>query len=147
MYPIQNDPKKLKLWHEYPSETYQQELSKDYQHDRVQEVFKDVGIPVLWTKVASAMERFKSRENWSYDCLLVLGKCLSSSVLISRSILFVFRIRTQIPRIRVMLLGKAIERLMQYYSVNTWAIITSFSRLASRLRASKKRPQLVLQGQ
>ena len=36
----------------------QQELSNEYQHDRVQMVFKRGCIPVLWTKVALTLEGF-----------------------------------------------------------------------------------------
>ena len=44
------------LAHGYSSESTQRELSNEYQHDRVQMVFKDLCIFVLWTKVASALE-------------------------------------------------------------------------------------------
>ena len=44
------------LAHAYSSESTQRELSNEYQHDRVQMVFKDLCILVLWTKVASALE-------------------------------------------------------------------------------------------
>ena len=40
----------------YSSESTQQELSNTYQHDRVSMVFKDFGVLVLWTNVASALE-------------------------------------------------------------------------------------------
>ena len=40
----------------YSSESTQQELSNEYQHDRVSMVFKDFSILVLWTNVASALE-------------------------------------------------------------------------------------------
>ena len=40
----------------YSSESTQQELSNEYQHDRVQMFFKNLCIPVLWMKVASAFE-------------------------------------------------------------------------------------------
>ena len=52
------------LAHVYSSESAQQELSNEYQHDRVQIVFKNLCILVLWAKVASASEglRFFSRE-------------------------------------------------------------------------------------
>ena len=39
----------------YSSESTQQELSNEYQYDRV-EVFKDSFVLVLWTKVALAFE-------------------------------------------------------------------------------------------
>ena len=38
------------------SESTQQELSNEYQHDRVWMVFKNCWILVLWTKVGSALE-------------------------------------------------------------------------------------------
>ena len=40
----------------YSSESTQRELSNEYQHDRVEMVFKNLSILVLWTKVASALE-------------------------------------------------------------------------------------------
>ena len=40
----------------YSSESAQQELSNEYQHDRVKIVFRNVCILVLWTNVASALE-------------------------------------------------------------------------------------------
>ena len=43
----------------YSSESTLRELSNEYQHDRVQMVFKDFCILVLWTKVTSASEGLK----------------------------------------------------------------------------------------
>ena len=40
----------------YSSESAQQELSNEYQHDRVSMVFKDFSVLVLWTNVVSALE-------------------------------------------------------------------------------------------
>ena len=40
----------------YSSESTQQELSNEYQHDRVWVVFKHFCVLVLWTKVATALE-------------------------------------------------------------------------------------------
>ena len=40
------------LAHGYSSESAQQKLSNEYQHDMVQRVFEDVCIIMLWTKVA-----------------------------------------------------------------------------------------------
>ena len=40
----------------YSSESTQQELSNEYQHDRVSMVFQESCILVLWTKVVSALE-------------------------------------------------------------------------------------------
>ena len=44
------------LAHGYSSESTQQELSNEYQHDRVQMAFKNLCILVLWLKVALALE-------------------------------------------------------------------------------------------
>ena len=38
------------------SESSQQELSNEYQHDRVKMIFNNLCVFVLWTKVASALE-------------------------------------------------------------------------------------------
>ena len=40
----------------YSSESTPRELSNEYQHDRVEMVFKNICIPVLWKKVASALK-------------------------------------------------------------------------------------------
>ena len=40
----------------YSSESTQRELSNEYQYDRVQMVFKNICVLVLWMKVASALE-------------------------------------------------------------------------------------------
>ena len=40
----------------YSCESTQWELSNEYQHDRVWLVFRNIGVIVLWTKVASALE-------------------------------------------------------------------------------------------
>ena len=40
----------------YSSESTQRELSNEYQHDRVQMVFRKLSIFVLWMKVDSALE-------------------------------------------------------------------------------------------
>ena len=47
------------LEHGYSSERTPQELSNEYQHDRVKMVLKNLCILVLWTKVASALEGLK----------------------------------------------------------------------------------------
>ena len=44
------------LAHGYSTESIQQELSNEYQHDRVEMVFKNLYILVLWAKVALALE-------------------------------------------------------------------------------------------
>ena len=40
----------------YSFESTHQELSNEYQHDRVQRIFQNLCIHVLWTKVTSALE-------------------------------------------------------------------------------------------
>ena len=50
------------LAHGYSSESAQSELSNEYQHDRVQMVFKNLCVLVLWTKVAPAYEGL--RDTW-----------------------------------------------------------------------------------
>ena len=40
----------------YSSEIAQRKLSNEYQHDRVETVFKGLCVPVLWTNVASALD-------------------------------------------------------------------------------------------
>ena len=51
--------KKLKmtetLANEYSSDMTQQELSNEYQHDRVKMIFKKLCVLVLWMKIASAL--------------------------------------------------------------------------------------------
>ena len=44
------------LAHGHSFESTQQELSNEYQHDRVKMVFKSLCVLVLWAKVASALE-------------------------------------------------------------------------------------------
>ena len=43
----------------YSFESTQRELSNEYQHDRVQIVFKNLCLLELWMKVASALEGLK----------------------------------------------------------------------------------------
>ena len=45
------------LAHWYSSESTQQELSNEYQHDSIEKIFKNLCVLVLWMKVASALER------------------------------------------------------------------------------------------
>ena len=40
----------------------QKEISNEYQHDRVEMVFKNLCVLVLWTKVASALEGLSHKE-------------------------------------------------------------------------------------
>ena len=55
--PIQNDAKKPEtLALGYSSESTQQELSNEYQHEMVYMGFKNLCVLVLLTKVASALE-------------------------------------------------------------------------------------------
>ena len=58
--PLRNDAKTWKkaepLANRYSTESTKGELSNEYQHDRVQMVFKNLCIRVLWTKVYSALE-------------------------------------------------------------------------------------------
>ena len=44
------------LAHGYSSESTQRELSNKCQHDRVEKVFKNPYVLVLWAKVATALE-------------------------------------------------------------------------------------------
>ena len=46
--------------HGYSSESTQQELSNEYQHDRVKMFFKNLCAFVTWKKVASALEGLTS---------------------------------------------------------------------------------------
>ena len=48
----------------YSSESAQRELSNEYQHSRVSMVFKNLCIPVLRAKVASALEGLKMYSHW-----------------------------------------------------------------------------------
>ena len=49
----------------YSSERTHRELSNEYQHDRVEMVFKNLCISVLWTKVALAFEGIPNRYQYS----------------------------------------------------------------------------------
>ena len=51
------------LEHGYSSERSQQELSNEYQHDRVKMFFKNLCIRVLWMKVALALKGLNIRRN------------------------------------------------------------------------------------
>ena len=55
------------------SESTQQELSYEYQHDRVEAVLKNICTLCFWTKVASALEGLKGRGDMTRDliCRLV----------------------------------------------------------------------------
>ena len=46
----------------YSYESTRGELSKEYQHDRVSMVFKDICVPLLWRKVASALEQTDNKQ-------------------------------------------------------------------------------------
>ena len=63
--PIQNDEKKLQkmtetLAHVYSSESTQQEISNEYQHDRVLAVCKNLCFIVFWMTVAAALEGLRN---------------------------------------------------------------------------------------
>ena len=63
----------------YSFESTHQELSNEYQHDRVSIVFKDFCILVLWTKVTSALEGLRDgylQCRWFHFCT----KCVGSPV-------------------------------------------------------------------
>ena len=47
----------------YSYESTRQELSNEYQHDRVSMVFENICVLVLWMKLASALEGL------NYSCL------------------------------------------------------------------------------
>ena len=52
----------------YSSESTQQELSNEYQHNKVSMVLKNLCIFVLWTKVALALEGITiQQEQWVYS--------------------------------------------------------------------------------
>ena len=44
----------------YSSESAQQELSNEYQHDRVEMIFQNICVLVLWIKIASVLEGLKA---------------------------------------------------------------------------------------
>ena len=54
--------KLLKPWHMGTHMSAQRELFNEYQHDRVQMVFRNICVLVLWTKVASALEGLNNSE-------------------------------------------------------------------------------------
>ena len=56
----------------YSFERTQRELSNEYQHVRVYMVFKNLGVLVIWTKVASALEGLDSSEVVVLGCLIIL---------------------------------------------------------------------------
>ena len=41
----------------------ERELSDEYQHDMVQMIFRNLCVPMLWMKVASALEGFNQLED------------------------------------------------------------------------------------
>ena len=66
IWPIHNDAKNLKrmtetLAYGYSSDSTQRELSNEYQHDRVQMVFENLSVIVIWMKVALALEGLSCR--------------------------------------------------------------------------------------
>ena len=74
------------LAHGYSSESTQQELSNEYQHNRVSMIFKNLFILVLWTKVTSVLEGLK----WINGKLGLFRKAVStrnlSKILSKRSL-------------------------------------------------------------
>ena len=77
IWPIQNNAKnqqKLKmieiLADGYSSENTQQELSNEYQHDRVSLVFRNLCVLDRWKKVASAFEGGKRNVKFSTTYLI-----------------------------------------------------------------------------
>ena len=71
------------LAHGYSSESTRQELSNEYQHDRVYMVFKNLCILVLRTKVASALEGFLSRGVYLTVWNINACHCLSYNALLN----------------------------------------------------------------
>ena len=51
----------------YSSESTHRELSNEYQHDRVEMIFKNLCVLVLWTKVVSALEGLTLMLSFSFD--------------------------------------------------------------------------------
>ena len=75
-----NPEKPLKpLANGYSSESAQQELSNEYQHDRILMVLKNLCIFVLWAKVATALEGLSDlpRSSWGFLCLRDGAGCRS----------------------------------------------------------------------
>ena len=59
---MQKSRKIIETWaNGYSSESTQPELSNEYQHDRVQMIFKDLCVLVLWRKLASELEGLSNR--------------------------------------------------------------------------------------
>ena len=52
----------------YSFESTQQELSNEYQHDRVLMVFEKLCVLVLWTKVVSAFEGLSGSHRLVVEC-------------------------------------------------------------------------------
>ena len=75
------------LAHGYSSERTQQELSNEYQDDRVKMVLKKVGILVLWMKVASALEGISFQPRLLWLMLLPSGRdyCLQKEMIQPRT--------------------------------------------------------------
>ena len=55
----------------YSSESTQQELSNEYQHDRVWMVYENICVFVLWMKVASALKGLKITLKSSHQFFIV----------------------------------------------------------------------------
>ena len=54
----------------YSSESTQRELSNEHKHNRVQMVFKNLCILVLWTKVFLALEGLKFQSLYNLSVIL-----------------------------------------------------------------------------
>ena len=65
------------LAHGYSSESTQRELSDEYQHDSVKMVFQNLGILVLWMKVALALEGLSERITCNKCHIIQVALCQS----------------------------------------------------------------------
>ena len=89
----------------YSSESTQRELSNEYQHDKVQMVFKNLCVLVLWIKVASAMEGLK----WSERALQGVYDWLNPSTAVA----------TFVQCIKKQKIIKTILTLSMWYSLDS----------------------------
>ena len=58
---LANRKKTETLAHGYSSKSIQQQLSKEYQHDRVLMSFRNLCVLVLWKKIASGLKRLMGK--------------------------------------------------------------------------------------
>ena len=61
------------LAHGYSPENTQRQLFNEYQHDRVGMVLRNLGVLLLWTKVATALNGLRSAILGLYAGEIVLG--------------------------------------------------------------------------